>query len=226
MINLNISNWQRSTKAITTAKVTAAYRDVWLFFSQPVTNGNKHSNDKYPMLRRYKDGGTWIPGPKSSWWYCQYWATTAKLIRYVKTSCNKVRVAVRESAPVGILISKTIMVNTTAKTPSEMATSRSFECWNSTSSPHCLIDYFQFTGSRHKKLRVTVGSVVDVTKVALKLNNRVRLNCHSGWPSIGWNVVATFVSRRSVSQAGLWLTRKNHRLSQTTPLSQFWAARR
>jgi len=26
---------------------------------------------------------------------------------------------------------------------------------------------------------------------------------HSGWSSIGWNVVATFVSHKSVSQTGL-----------------------
>ena len=30
---------------------------------------------------------------------------------------------------------------------------------------------------------------------------------HSGWPRIGWNVVATFVSQKAVSQAGLYLIR-------------------
>jgi hypothetical protein len=34
------------------------------------------------------------------------------------------------------------------------------------------------------------------------------LNCHSGWASIGWNVVAAFGSQRAVFQAGLYLSRK------------------
>jgi len=52
------------------------------------------------------------------------------------------------------------------------------------------------------------------------------LSCHSGRSSIGWNVVAAFMSHKCGLISRAFTKSENHRLSKTTPLSQFWPARR